>query len=211
MLGRLSPRPQIDHIRRPQILAAASEVIAERGVAATRIADVAERCGVSPPAVLYWFDSKEQLLAEALIADDERFYEGLSERLGDATCARERLIVLIEAATEGSAEFALWMELWTWALRDAELRRARERFDSRWRGEIEAIVREGTEAGEFGEVDPALAALAIGALIDGLTVQVALGDPEISERRLRETAIAGAERMLACQLDGGKVGDRASP
>jgi hypothetical protein len=146
-----------------------------------------------------------------LIADDERFYEELSERLGDATCARERLIALIEAATDGAADFALWMELWTWALRDAELRRARERFDSRWRGEIEAIVREGRKAGEFGEVDPALAALAIGALIDGLTVQVALNDPEISERRLRETAIAGAERMLECQLNGGRAGDRASP
>ena len=46
----MSPRPSIDHIRRPQILAAAAEVIAERGVAATRIADVAERSGVSPPA-----------------------------------------------------------------------------------------------------------------------------------------------------------------
>ena len=77
----MTPRPSIDHIRRPQILAAAAEVIAERGVAATRIADVAERCGVSPPAVLYWFDSKEKLLAEALTADDDRFYEELGERL----------------------------------------------------------------------------------------------------------------------------------
>ena len=52
----MSPRPQIDHIRRPQLLAAAAEVIAERGVGATRIADVAERAGTSPAAVLYWFD-----------------------------------------------------------------------------------------------------------------------------------------------------------
>jgi DNA-binding transcriptional regulator YbjK len=37
----MCPRPQIDHIRRPQLLAAAAEVIVDRGVAATRIADVA--------------------------------------------------------------------------------------------------------------------------------------------------------------------------
>jgi AcrR family transcriptional regulator len=206
----VSPRPQIDHIRRPQILAAASEVIAERGVAGTRIADVAKRCGVSPPAVLYWFDSREQLLAEALIVEEERFYGGLSERLAAATCARERLLSLIEAAVDGAADFVLWMELWTWALRDDGLRRARERFDSRWRREIEEIVREGGAAGEFGEMDPSLAALAIGGLIDGLTVQVALGDPEVSEARLRETAIAGAERLLECELENGKVGERAS-
>jgi len=206
----LSPRPSIDHIRRPQILAAAAEVIAERGVAATRIADVAERSGVSPPAVLYWFDSKEKLLAEALTADDDRFYEELGERLDEAATPAERMVALIETAA-GDGDFALWMELWTWALRDAELRAARERFDSRWRAAIEAVVADGVTAGEFGaSVDPAQAALAIAALIDGLTVQAALGDPEVSVLRLTETVLASAEKLLEAELPT-KAGGRASP
>jgi AcrR family transcriptional regulator len=206
----LSPRPSIDHIRRPQILAAAAEVIAERGVAATRIADVAERSGVSPPAVLYWFDSKEKLLAEALTADDDRFYEELGERLDEAATPAERMVALIEAAA-GDGDFALWMELWTWALRDAELRAARERFDSRWRAAIEAVVADGVATGEFGAtVDPAQASLAIAALIDGLTVQAALGDPEVSVARLTETVLASAERLLEAELPT-RAGGRASP
>jgi AcrR family transcriptional regulator len=206
----LSPRPSIDHIRRPQILAAAAEVIAERGVAATRIADVAERSGVSPPAVLYWFDSKEQLLAEALTADDDRFYEELSERIAEAETPAERMVVLIETAAADN-DFALWMELWTWALRDADLRAARERFDSRWRAAIEAVVADGVAAGEFGAaVDPAQAALAIAALIDGLTVQAALGDPEVSVLRLTETVLASAEKLLEAELPT-RAGGRASP
>jgi AcrR family transcriptional regulator len=210
----LSPRPSIDHIRRPQILAAAAEVIAERGVAATRIADVAERSGVSPPAVLYWFDSKEQLLAEALTADDDRFYEELSGRLAEAETPAERMVVLIETAAADN-DFALWMELWTWALRDADLRAARERFDSRWRATIEAVVADGVAAGEFGTrvgstVDPSQAALAIAALIDGLTVQAALGDPEVSVERIAETVLASAERLLDAELPT-KAGGRASP
>jgi AcrR family transcriptional regulator len=206
----LSPRPSIDHIRRPQILAAAAEVIAERGVAATRIADVAERSGVSPPAVLYWFDSKEQLLAEALTADDDRFYEELSGRLAEAETPAERMVVLIETAAADN-DFALWMELWTWALRDADLRAARERFDSRWRATIEAVVADGVATGEFGAtVDPSQTALAIAALIDGLTVQAALGDPEVSVARLTETVLASAERLLEAELPA-KAGGRASP
>ena len=210
----MSPRPSIDHIRRPQILAAAAEVIAERGVAATRIADVAERSGVSPPAVLYWFDSKEQLLAEALTADDDRFYEELSGRLAEAETPAERMVALIETAAADN-DFALWMELWTWALRDADLRAARERFDSRWRAAIEAVVADGVAAGEFGTrvgatVDPAQAALAIAALIDGLTVQAALGDPEVSVARLTETVLASAERLLEAELPT-RAGGRASP
>jgi AcrR family transcriptional regulator len=34
-------------------------VIADRGLASTRIADVAERAGTSAPAVLYWFENKD--------------------------------------------------------------------------------------------------------------------------------------------------------
>jgi AcrR family transcriptional regulator len=176
-------------------------VIAERGVAATRIADVAERCGVSAPAVLYWFDSKEKLLAEALIVDDDRFYEQLSSRLEASPSPTDRMVVLIETAAEGAEDFSLWMELWTWALRDDELRAARERFDARWRAAIEAIVADGVAAGEFGaDVEPGEAALAIAALIDGLAVQSALGDPEVSVTRLTETVLASAERLLGAPL-----------
>jgi AcrR family transcriptional regulator len=207
----VSPRPSIDHIRRPQILAAAAEVIAERGVAGTRIADVAERCEVSPPAVLYWFDSKEQLLAEALTADDDRFYEELAERLDEGASPAERMVALIETASESAGDFALWMELWTWALRDADLRAARERFDSRWRAAIEAIVADGIAAGEFGAaVDPPGAALAIAALIDGLSAQAALGDPEMSIPRLTATVLGSAEKLLEAELPT-RAGGRASP
>jgi AcrR family transcriptional regulator len=186
-------------------------VIAERGVAATRIADIATRSGVSPPAVLYWFDSKQQLLAEALVADDDQFYEELRERLAGAGNARERLAALFEAAADGAHDFALWMELWNQALRDERMRKARERFDTRWRAEIEAIVRDGQEAGEFGAADPAMAALSLAALIDGLTVQVALGDPELSDRKLLQAVNISAERLLECELPAGRAGDRASP
>jgi AcrR family transcriptional regulator len=207
----VAPRPSIDHIRRPQILAAAAEVIVERGVAGTRIADVAERCGVSPPAVLYWFDSREQLLAEALTADDDRFYEELEARVDGAATPGERMVALIETATEGADDFALWMELWTWALRDAGLRAARERFDARWRAAIEAIVADGVAAGQFGgAVDPPQAALAIAALIDGLSAQAALGDPEVSNPRLTETVLTSAERLLDTELPA-RAGGRASP
>jgi hypothetical protein len=120
------------------------------------------------------------------------------------------MVALIETAA-GDGDFALWMELWTWALRDADLRAARERFDARWRAAIEAIVADGLAAGEFGgAVDPPQAALVIAALIDGLSAQAALGDPEVSNTRVRETVLAGAERLLGAELPAG-TGGRASP
>jgi AcrR family transcriptional regulator len=196
---RISPRPQIDHIRRPQILEAAAKVIAERGVSGTRIADVAERAGTSPPAVLYWFGSKDRLLAEALTFEEERFYDALGELLEATTSPRERLRTLIASASGGS-DWALWMELWTRALRDSELAEARRRLDDRWRGEIAAIIRDGQEQGEFGLIDAGDAAETMASMLDGLAVQVTLGDPSVDERRMRELSLRAAGLLLECEL-----------
>lgn len=194
----MSPRPQIDHIRRPQILDAAAEVIAERGIAATRIADVAERAGTSAPAVLYWFETKEDLLTEALAHEEERFREQLVVRL-EGHDAPERLALLIDASCGGS-DWNLWLELWTRALHDPEARRVRLELDRRWRMELIATVATGISAGEFADVDALGVGAVLAAFLDGLAVQVALNDPEMPVERMSSMARGMAERLLGCSL-----------
>ena len=196
----MSPRPQIDHIRKPQLLGAAAEVISERGVEGTRIADVAERAGTSPPAVLYWFDSRDELLGEALTFAEDAFYERFSERLEALADPRDRLLALIDASVSGE-DWVLGVELWTRALRDERLREARQRHDDRWRAQIATIISDGVEAGVFADADPDRAALELAALIDGLAVQVALGDRLVSQSLMRETCVEVAERVLTTELE----------
>jgi AcrR family transcriptional regulator len=198
----MSPRPQIDHIRRPQLLKAAAMVISERGVPGTRIADVAERAGTSPSAILYWFDSRDELLAEALTYAEDRFHERFAERLSGLDDPRERLVALIEAAVTGE-DWILWMETWTRALRDEQMRAARQRLDDRWRARVAEIIREGVESGHFRASDPDRAALELASLIDGLAVQVALGDRLVTAELMRATCVEVAERLLDTELDVG--------
>ena len=195
----MTPRPQIDHVRRPQLLEAAAGVIAERGIAATRIADVAERAGTSPPAVLYWFESKDELLAEALTVDEERYYRKLTERMDVLESPRDRLRLLLESSAE-EYDSRLWMEIWTRALRDRSTRRARRRLDQRWRTQIAEVIRDGQRAGEFGKADAEDVALVLASLIDGLAVQVTLGDPDVPKERMLERTLEIAESLLACEL-----------
>jgi AcrR family transcriptional regulator len=197
--GRLSPRPQIDHIRKPQILAAAAEVIAERGLASTRIADVAERAGTSPPAVLYWFDSKDGLLTDALIGDEDRFYGSMAARLADLEHPRDRLRVLIESFA-ADYDCTLWMELWGRALRDSGAAAARQRLDERWRDQIAEVVRAGQNASEFAGVDAEDVGAILASMLDGFAVQVTLADPGISATRMRDLAVRSAEALLECEL-----------
>ena len=195
----MSPRPQIDHIRKPQLLAAAAEVISERGLGSTRVADVAERAGTSPPAVIYWFGSKDDLLTSALTFDEDRFYGAITERLAGLERPRDRLRALIEAC---AAEYdcRLWIELWGRALRDQGAALARRRLDDRWRDRIAEVVRAGQELGEFAGDDGDDVAAIIASLLDGLALQATLGDPGISPERMRDLAVGTAELLLGCEL-----------
>jgi AcrR family transcriptional regulator len=193
----LSPRPTTAHVRRPAILTAAAEVISERGVHGTRISDVAERAGTSAPGVLYWFATKEELLAEALTFADDRFYRELTAELEELDTAWERLERVIgEWPAEGDAETVLWMELWVRALRDPELGATRERLDRRWRETIADIVRDGQDRGEFVPADADEIALLLSALMDGFAIQLALGDPAVTADVVRRHCLELAEARL---------------
>jgi AcrR family transcriptional regulator len=202
----MSPRPTTGHVRRPAILKAAAEVIAERGVIGTRIADVAERAGTSAPGVLYWFTTKDELLTEALSFSDDCFYAELSGRLAELDSARARLARLVELwPSEGDQETVLWMELWVRALRDPAVNATRAALDARWRAAIADVVREGQETGEFGEGDPEAFALTLGALMDGFAIQLALRDPAVTPARVREHCMALVDERLGLEgvTDGG--------
>jgi AcrR family transcriptional regulator len=195
----MSPRPQIDHIRRPQLLAAAAEVIAERGIAATRISDVADRAGTSSAAVLYWFGTKEELLAEALTWEEERFYSELTGRLAEGLSPSQRLALLIESSSDGG-EWNLWIEFWARALRDPGVAETRGKLDRRWRGAIAEIIEDGKIAGEFGDCDADEVAATLAALLDGLAVQVSLNDPEMPPERMIAIVRRVAESGLGSEL-----------
>ena len=202
----MSPRPAIDHIRKPQILRAAAEVITERGLGATRIADVAERAGTSAPAVLYWFESREHLLTEALIADESAFADELNAELDSLGTARERLLAVLER-TVSDGDLSLWIELWARSLHDPDSSAERRRLDLAWRGRIATIVREGQEGGEFEPaLDPDAFAVEFAALIDGLGVQVTLGDPDVSAERMLDLLVQVADLQLATSLRGSLEG-----
>ena len=83
-------------VRRDQMLAAASTLIAERGFNDTRIADVAKRVGASPALVIYYFGTKDSLLTEALRWSERSFYAATEEMLRSTEKLRDRLEVLVE-------------------------------------------------------------------------------------------------------------------
>jgi AcrR family transcriptional regulator len=207
----MSPRPKVDHLRKPQIVAAAAEVLYERGLFDTRIGDIAERAGTSSPTILYYFESKDRLLEEAVEYADHAFYARLSEGQGQIERAGDKLVHLIEETSLGPGglnDYTLWMEIWVRARRDPTVRRNYFRLDRRQRSLIAEIVRGGQEAGEFSaDTDPDDFALVLSGLLDGLGVQVTLGQPDVTPAQMVDRCIALASAALGCDLRAPAVTD----
>jgi AcrR family transcriptional regulator len=202
----MSARPRLSGQRRRQILEAAAEVIADRGLCDTRVTDVARRAGTSAALVIYYFETKDRLLTEALTFADDRFYLQAFHELTALDHPRDQLVRLIEMSSPSepdvAADWTLWVELWARARRDQETARKREALDRRWRATIADIVREGQRSGEFLPVDADQFALRLTAVIDGLSVQVLLGDSEVTAEHMRETCLEMASSELGFESRG---------
>ena len=62
------------------------------------------------------------------------------------------------------------------------------------------MIEEGRSTGEFTTDSAEDAALALGAMIDGLAVQVTIEDPAVSRERMLRVCVSSAETLLHADL-----------
>jgi len=194
--------------RHQEILDAAARVITDRGLAETRISDIADQAGVSPGLILYYFESKDRLLSEALTFANDQFYLRMSREIRRISSAKEQLRRLVDLSVPGYLpeygrldEWALWIEVWVRALRDPDMAKDREVLDQRWRAQIADIIRGGQASGEFAStLDADELSLRIAALIDGLAIQVIMNDSVVSTERMHRTTMEVTAQTLGFEL-----------
>lgn len=194
-----APATENNEARRIQMLRAAAELICERGFSETRISDVAKRAGVSSALVIYYFGTRDRLLVDALRYSEESFYEAAEQMLAEVPSLRDRLSLLIqwtcvpEAENEIPGAWGLWFDLWAQAFRHDEVKAGRVELDARWR----RMIVDAVESAELeSDVDARMFALEFSALLDGLSIQVALEDPEVDSKVAYDIAMRFAEREL---------------
>ena len=194
------PRPRLDHVRKAQILAAAAAVLSERGYANARVVDIAKAAGTSPAAILYWFDGKQGLLAEALALRESEFHDLYTVKIDEAITASEQLRILFEAMLR-HYDWGLWMELCVLALRDRAAAAERDRMDRRWRAMLRKVIRDGQSTGEFiaGDSDEAMFVLA--ALLDGMAPLLAMKAKGVTRSQVERTWLGEASRLLGPKFD----------
>jgi len=194
---------------RERILAAAVGRIASEGIDGVRIARIAMDAGVSASLVHYHFDTREELLAEALAWSYEHVgtQRAEIEQDADATHA-QRLGRIVDQCLPLTAElredWVVWMELWLRAVRHPELQPVAEDLYTRLHDWFADEIAAGIADGEFTPCDPGEVADRTLSQCDGLGVRHVIGDRTITLQVAREIVTASLARDLGIiqhQLD----------
>lgn len=164
--------------RRPQdrpdeILDAAMQVFAERGLAGARVEDIAEAAGVSKGTVYLYFKGKEDLFKEAVRAQVARTLEGLAAAAppGEPADRLERFVDAYWAHLRRPAFGRLYRLLLAELHQFPELSRSyAEEVSGRIMVLSSEIIADGLGRGAFRGVDPGVAS----RMIVGLVVQHAV-------------------------------------
>jgi AcrR family transcriptional regulator len=189
--------------RRRRILDATVTVLRARGFAGTRVADIAVQAGTSPGLVLYHYKSLEGAMSAALTAVEEVFYTDLERDLAASGGPVERIRHMGElGAGSGPAvgDWALWLELWVRALRDDAARVTREALDRRWRAALRAAIDSGVVSGDFRSASAEDSTVRLASLMDGLAIQLALEDPDMTPERMCDLWLAAASLELDAEI-----------
>jgi AcrR family transcriptional regulator len=207
----VQPKRRLDDVRRPQILAAAVELLTEEGMSSVRVADVAERAATSATSVIYYFGTKADLFEQAIAQADDAYYAELLAHIGQLDSGMDRLAWLIVSSS--TMDWLLWMDLWVYTRRHPELLEAHQRFDRRFREVIAEAIRHGQARGEFEPADAGEVSVRIGSLMRGLAVHVALGEHDVTAQQMIGHCLHAAAQELQCDLAdlqaaAGRVGER---
>jgi AcrR family transcriptional regulator len=193
-------REQLRQERRQQILEAALAVFSQKGFNAANVSDVAAQAGVSQGTIYWYFESKDELLTQALLFFFEDFGQGTVEALGQCPTAADKLRalghVIVDMAAGIEGLFTLFLEYWASSPRREEAGRLWMDLLVEYKDLIVQIIEEGVENGEFRPVDAESLVWAVMAAYDGLAAYV-MFVPDLDLGRISqvfvETLLKGLE------------------
>ncbi|AGS71996.1 TetR/AcrR family transcriptional regulator [Streptomyces collinus] len=172
-------RPRRNAPPREEVLVAAMDMIAERGLEKLTMAALGREVGMSSGHLLYYFHSKDELLLRTLEWSEGRLGAERGRLLTRPGTARERLEAYVDLyVPDGHRDphWTLWLEVWNRSQNADDAARERQAaIEGAWHRDLVALIAEGVSRGEFRPVDADRFAARLRALLDGFSIHVAIG------------------------------------
>lgn len=192
-MARMSPAD-----RRAAIVDATLQVMLRKGLARTTVRDIAEQLDCSSGLVHHYFESMDDLLAEAFAqaaAADLASARAAAERGEDPIDRLRRFIASYSRADEDWS-FQLWLDAWSEAVRRPSVGRTSRRLNEQWHALLAELITDARDAGMLTSTDPGTTAWTLLSLLDGLALQAVAHPGTIDRGSVIAWASAVAEREL---------------
>jgi AcrR family transcriptional regulator len=182
--------------RQVELLHVAAQLIAEKGLVATTIPDIAARVGLSVGAVYRHFESKAALLAALIEADAARLLAKVRKAAANRAHPKDALRAWSAAQLADLAdpvELGLRAEIVALSAHDPAIRESVCRHGTAVEGQLRDLLAAAAKPGSFFKSDPDAAVELIATVIDGIQVRGAIvGRIVPRAAKLVEIAIAAA-------------------
>ena len=168
------PRPDVSEARKHAILEAASAVFARLGLHAARMEDIVAETGLSKGTLYWYFQSKDEIvraLLRRLFTGELKKLQALQVRDGSLS---EGLLLFVQQYTQQLIRLSwlmpMTLDFYALATRKQWVRQFLQEYYQDFRKVLIDLIQQGITQGEFQTMQPEEAAIALIALIDGLTI-----------------------------------------
>jgi AcrR family transcriptional regulator len=161
--------------RRTDLVAACARVLARQGAHGLSVRTVCAEAGVSPGLLRHYFAGVDDLVAATYRATGEQVQAALDAAvLAAPRDPRSRLLAYLTASFAAPVAdpdlLATWLAFWSLTKTDARIRALHSEIYARNKTSLEALLA-ALKPGDHG-----LTTIALTALVDGLWLELSLGD-----------------------------------
>lgn len=183
--------------RRRELLEATARCLAERGAAGVSVRTICAEAGVSPGLLRHYFGTVSEAIAETYCWVGARVTVALEQAVAAAGAdPRDRLLAYLTASFRPPISdrdlLATWLAFWSLTRSDPAIAAVHEEIYADFRAGIERLIGEARP----DLADPRLAAVALTALIDGLWLELSLGEAPFTPEEAGALAEAWLDRLL---------------
>lgn len=170
-----APRRKPASQRRAEITATAAAIAVNEGLEKVTAKRVADATGVFPGLVSHYFGTADELVAAAFAHAAASEREKLFGEAAQAGRPLDQLRRLLGCWLDADRDpvSLLWLDAWQASRRRPALAQEVTRQMTADSGHLSALIRSGTQAGDWAGVDSAGTATQILSLVDGHSIQAA--------------------------------------
>ena len=183
--------------RRDALIAACARVLAQEGASGASVRAICTEAGVSPGLLRHYFDGIEALVADTYRATGARVTKALVVAVEGESEPRSRLLAFVTASFRAPIAdpelLATWLAFWSLSRTNPIIGKIHDEIYADNRRDMERLI----VACPGAPTDPRLAAIALTALVDGLWLELSLGNAPFSAEEAEALAEKWLDSLLA--------------